>query len=298
FIVADANQAFVLETADRYWVARKVQGYASISNGLTIGSDYDLKSEGLEDRARKAGLLKPGATMDFRGIFSDSFYTRMSACKFRQARSSKLAGEKAESMTARDAMKILRSHGDYDGKENFHPSRPGMKSLCLHASGMTAPSQTTGSMVAQLDKKPIVWLTGTAAPCLSIFKPFYFGHSNLTSPEWTLPAASPDDSLWWLHERMHRAVLSDFMKIAPDIQARRDALEYEFISRLPDDAQSDEAKEQYSNRCLSRSRDMLIQNLERLHIDAKKNRKLFHGSLARPLYSMFWKGFDRKIPQA
>ncbi|MCB1171353.1 MAG: acyl-CoA--6-aminopenicillanic acid acyltransferase, partial [Leptospiraceae bacterium] len=146
FIVADANQAFVLETADRYWVARKVQGYASISNGLTIGSDYDLKSEGLEDRARKAGLLKPGATMDFRSVFSDSFYTRMSACRFRQARSSRLAGEKADAMTVRDAMKILRSHGDYDSKEGFHPSKPGMKSLCLHASGMTAPSQTTGSM--------------------------------------------------------------------------------------------------------------------------------------------------------
>lgn len=299
FIIADPARAFVLETADRFWVAKEVKGHASISNGLTIGTDYDYKSNNLEDQARKAGFLKPGRSMDFRAAFSDSFYTRMSACSYRQSKSYELAGARASgsTMTIRDAMRILRSHGEFDGKKGFHPSKTGMKSLCLHASGMTAPSQTTGSMVVQLGASPVVWFTGTSAPCLSTFKPFFFGHSNLQSPEW-MPGPVPDDSLWWTHERLHRAVLSDYMKYAPDLQARRDALEYEFISRLPDASQPDDAKEHYSQRCLNRSRDMLLQNLERLGIPANSKKRLFSGSLARPLYSLYWKGMDGKIPSA
>tara|TARA_Y100001937_G_scaffold122287_2_gene182640 strand:- start:187777 stop:189126 length:1350 start_codon:yes stop_codon:yes gene_type:complete len=296
FIIADPGQAYVLETVDRFWAAKKVQGYASISNGLTIGQDFDLSSTDLADEARKAGLLKPGRSMDFQKVFSDSFYTRMSGCRYRQSSSYAQAGARADTMTPRDAMRILRSHGDYDGKKGFHPSKTGMKSLCLHASGMTAPSQTTGSMVVQLDKRPVVWFTGTAAPCISIFKPFFFGHSNLQSPDWVLPGAIPDDSLWWMHERMHRGILNDFMKHAPDIQARRDALEYEFISRLPDADQPAADVEQYSNRCLNRGRDMLLQQMERLKIDTTSRKKLFRGSLARPFYTMFWKGFDGKLP--
>ena len=297
FIIADRTRAFVLETADRFWVAREVEGHASISNGLTIGEDFQHSSQNLADGARKAGYLKPGKVMHFAKVFSDSFYTRMSGCRYRQQSSYTQAGVKAQNMTPREAMRILRSHGPYDGKKGFHPSKPGMKSLCLHASGMTAPSQTTGSMVVQIDDRPTVWFTGTAAPCLSIFKPFFFGHGNLQSPDWVIPGATPDNSLWWNHERMHRAVLTDFMKLAPDIQARRDALEYEFISRLPDWEQSVEAVEQYSNRCLNRSRDMLMQQLERLKVDPASRKRLFAGSLAHPLYTMFWKGFDGKIPQ-
>ncbi len=296
FIIADREKAYVLETADRFWVAREVEGHASISNGLTIGEDFSLSSANLTEQARKAGYLKPGKTMNFAKVFSDGFYTRMSGCGYRQKSSYTQAGAKADSMTAREAMRILRSHGQYDGKKGFHPSKPGMKSLCLHASGITAPSQTTGSMVVQIEERPVVWLTGTAAPCLSIFKPFFFGHSNLQSPDWIIPGATPDDSLWWKHERMHRAVLSNFMKHAPDIQARRDALEYEFISRLPDRDQPADAVEQYSNRCLNRGRDMLMQQLERLKVDPVSRRKLFSGNLGHPLYTMFWKGFDRKIP--
>ncbi|MEQ8353496.1 MAG: hypothetical protein RH862_18620 [Leptospiraceae bacterium] len=295
FIIADPQRAYVLETADRFWVAVEVQGHASISNGLTIAEHFDLSSKNLADEARKAGLLKAGKPMDFRKVFSDSFYTKMSGCKFRQNSSYSQAGARASTMTQRDAMRILRSHGDYDGKKGFHPSKTGMKSLCLHASGLTAPSQTTGSMVVQLDERPVVWFTGTSAPCLSIFKPFFFGHSNLQGTDWILPGARPDESLWWMHERLHRGVLTDFMKYAPDIQARRDALEYEFISRLPDRDQPADAVEQYSNRCLNRGRDMLMQQLQRLDISTSQ-KKLFSGSLAHPMYTMFWKGFDGKIP--
>jgi len=65
-------------------------------------------------------------------------------------------------------------------------------------------------MVTVLKKgqQPIHWVTGTAAPCLSVFKPVWLDSG--------LPKLSPaggtyDDSvLYWRHEALHRAVLRDY----------------------------------------------------------------------------------------
>ena len=58
FIIADHKQAWVLETAGEYWAAFKVRDFYSISNGLTIGEDFDLASPGLVEHAVKKGWCR------------------------------------------------------------------------------------------------------------------------------------------------------------------------------------------------------------------------------------------------
>ena len=42
----------------------------------------------------------------------------------------------------------------------------------MHAGADDCPAQTVGSMVSELHEGRVVhWVTGTAAPCISIFKP-------------------------------------------------------------------------------------------------------------------------------
>ena len=41
FIIADPHNAWILEAAGKYWAAKKVHDYCIISNGLSIGSDFD-----------------------------------------------------------------------------------------------------------------------------------------------------------------------------------------------------------------------------------------------------------------
>ncbi|MFN2217325.1 MAG: hypothetical protein ACK2UA_01870, partial [Anaerolineae bacterium] len=96
--------------------------------------------------------------------------------------------------------------------------------------GPLRPSQTTGSMVAHLAADlQTFWLTGTAAPCTSIFKPAYLGGSGL-------PAMGPEptgvydlDSLWWSHERLHRRVIRDYGTRLPLYREQREILEASFV---------------------------------------------------------------------
>ncbi|MGH7268502.1 MAG: C69 family dipeptidase, partial [Candidatus Rokuibacteriota bacterium] len=46
FIVTDPDEAWVIETSGRHWVARRVRGRAAISNLATIADDWDEASDG------------------------------------------------------------------------------------------------------------------------------------------------------------------------------------------------------------------------------------------------------------
>ncbi|MBL8019774.1 MAG: C69 family dipeptidase [Leptospirales bacterium] len=230
FLIADPKIAIVLETVERHWALKRVTDYRSISNGLTLETDFDDSSKGLREFAEKAGRLTRGGELSFREAFSDRFFTYMGMCTVRR-KVTEGGVERSSKLGAKGAMQILRSHGAHDGPK-FSPTKSSMGSVCLHAKGPVTPSQTTGSMVAELrsDGKHTVWLTGSAAPCLSLFKPVYFGGENLDSLAGN-PAASPDGSLWWRHELLHRRALRDYPRIHKMIREEYDRLEAEFLRK-------------------------------------------------------------------
>lgn len=52
FIIADRTDGYVLETADKYWVSKKIDTFYAISNGLTIESDFDGISSALSEKIK------------------------------------------------------------------------------------------------------------------------------------------------------------------------------------------------------------------------------------------------------
>jgi secernin len=233
FIIADPGEAWVLETAGRFWAAERVHDVCTISNGLTIGGEWGLASPGLVEHAIERGWCKSADDFHFARCYSDFLYTRLDGCRIRQRRSTELLEARKGHITVETMMAALRDHGPRVADPLWDPGRGTlMDTLCVHASlGPLRPSQSTGAMVAHLTPDlPTYWLTGTSATCTGIFKPIHLNGLGLPDlgPE---PTGTFDpDSVWWTHERLHRAVIRDYATRMPLYRDERDALETAFLN--------------------------------------------------------------------
>ncbi len=232
FLCADPKEAWILETAGPLWATRRAEGFASISNGLTIGKEFDACHPDTIRTAREKGWLKKGAAFDFSQCFSDWLYTTFSASGNRQNRSLCLIrGGAGKAIDVRSALRVLRDHRS----KAYRPDRHLLGDrLCAHAANRVTrnATQTTGSLVAHLKgERYTFWATGTSAPCTGVFKPVWFGTSPLPDLGPTPGGRFNADSLWWHHERLHRSVLLDFPVRIHAYREERDALEGEFFDK-------------------------------------------------------------------
>jgi dipeptidase len=225
FLIADTNSAWVLETAGREWAAEKVKDIRSISNKLSI-DQADLLSRNATSLAQSKGWWKEGTSFSFQTAYSDWFYTTMGRATTRQTCTTSLSRQHIGHLTISDCIQILQTHNLDD--VHFKPSKANTGSVCMHATSLLNPSNTTGSMVAEIRSSlpHTIWLTGTAHPCLSIYIPFYFGTNVLK--DFRPPAAKPDDSLWWTAEELHRWINKDYQKRKPLINEERIVLQKKF----------------------------------------------------------------------
>jgi dipeptidase len=195
FIIADPTEAWVLETTAHLWVAKKVQDYYAISNGLTISEEFDLSHPDLIDYAKKKKWLKKGQTFNFAECYSDWFYTTFSCCNARRQSSIEKLSHN-NNMDVLDAFSILRNHGSLDYSPDSHFL---MNQVCAHSANKLSrhDAQSTSSMVASLKKdEQTFWATGTSAPCTSIFKPISFGDNVLPDIGQKPEGKYTPNSLW------------------------------------------------------------------------------------------------------
>jgi dipeptidase len=203
YIIADGNEAWVLETAGQHWVARKVKQQDAISNAYTIGSEYDLCSEGLEDFARQQGFYNGSGDFNFKHSFEAAMMTKLASASKRRECNQTGLGQLAGRPTDLMAMAaLLRTHGDAGGFKNGSNG-----DVCMHAAGLTRQSQTTGALVAELiaGEPPRAFFTGSSATCLSLFKPVSFDRNQTNFVE--ASSENEQKSLWHHFEPLHRLAI-------------------------------------------------------------------------------------------
>lgn len=156
FIIADPLEAYVLETADEWWVAEKVRNVRSISNSISIRGKGDMRRDGIIQHAIDKDYCKNDKDFDFAVTFSGSPISSIPSPYSREGKATILLKENKNKITPQLMMNFLREH---------------QAGICMHGG-----FESTGSQVSHLmkKKKPIHWFTGTTLPCISIYKPYIF----------------------------------------------------------------------------------------------------------------------------
>jgi dipeptidase len=176
FIIADTKEAFVLETADKWWIVENVRSIRSISNGLTIRGKGDYRKKGIIQHAISKAYCKDDNDFDFALTFSGSPISIKPSPYSREGKSAILLNENKGIITPSLMMEFLREH---------------QAGICMHGG-----FESTGSQISHLrnEAKSIHWFTGTNLPCISIYKPYIFpiegqkyynpGPYQMIDPDW------------------------------------------------------------------------------------------------------------------
>ena len=171
YIIADPEEAWVLESIDRHWAAKRIADIYSISNGLTIGSTWDARSSELVEYAIRRGWCQDENGFSFSKCYSDFVYTTFSSSTTRRKRTMDIMDENLGQISVATVISVLRDHGKEDGS-GYRPDKGiTQQTVCAHANfGPIRVAQTTGSLIAYLHpENPVLFVTGTAAPCTSTF---------------------------------------------------------------------------------------------------------------------------------
>lgn len=204
FLIADASGAWVVEAAGQRIATKHVtHGVYAISNSISLP---ELASK------------------------SDRIRTWVAAADKRRDRVQCLA---VGADDVRSAMDVLRDHGSDDGLPRYSTYNGAMSAPCMHAGGWLAAGQTVGSLVSEWTPAgQQLWATGTAAPCLSVFRPV-----NVQQPrDVGAPTGTPDESLWWRFESIHRALLSADVSLREQYLADRKVTQERLLEEAADDA--------------------------------------------------------------
>lgn len=268
FLVADPQEAYIIETAGKRWAWRNAMVADAISNTYCIEDDYkrlDMQTRKeiapVNARAACSDESDPGrkgTRMSWKAYVEDRKYLLFT--KGEQRRSSSLgalmrilaeresAQTKAQTETQTQAQaetqakaqaaqksqlekifSLLRSH-DGAPKPGLLLSR--MKNLCVHP-GLFPQSATTASMVVEyLPGGALIWHTDSSYPCLSLYKPILLknGHFySLWKPLCSEDKAEQRYTSWNLHRQW--ALKSGHLKLSAneDFAQSRDAAQASII---------------------------------------------------------------------
>ncbi len=263
YIIADANEAWVLETIGNRWVARRFKkGTTSISNEPSIRADWDLACSDLVDYAIGKGWWPKDKTdaFDFaRAYIDEETPLHLSHCRAMITR--KLLLEKEGHVTPRWMMRIARDHYEDTFLEGpyFDAALPDFLTIDMYASPAKFTwGNTASSCVAILpktdDELPVFWWSPTP-PGNSCYVPFFVHGSKLpeilsTAGTYGKRVIAPDKatedkfsskSYWWLFrdllDKTRGKVWGSkvgYWKVRhPIVRAEFDALEKEFEAELP-----------------------------------------------------------------
>jgi secernin len=228
YIIADPREAWVLETAGRYWAAKHLtKGVFSISNIYLIEHDWDEAHPGLVEHAVKMGWTKSAKAFNFARDYGD-YWGRESknpgAMQIRRNMTMSCLLRDATHVTPATMMAISRSHLEgtfvaprWAAPETFWPTP------CMHDTPQS-PYHSAASFVAHLRAgmpallRQVYWAS-FSNPCCNVYKPFYM-HGPAVPVSYAVGTSTYSaDSPWWWANRLKLLCDLNYRALNPTVRA-------------------------------------------------------------------------------
>lgn len=169
-LIADAHEAFALETTGAYWVYQEVQQVRAMSDVCTIRQDWDCIARGLSGHAIENGWWPgDGSKLDFAQAVGGAVPAEEFAHR-RWGRATLLLEEQNGHIDIAFIRRLLSDHYEIGRFEAAPPhSSRGPTPLCQHDDGL-GRAATAASLVAPLGGMPLAWCA-FGPPCTSLYFP-------------------------------------------------------------------------------------------------------------------------------
>jgi dipeptidase len=176
FLIADAKEAFAVETAGRHWVYQEIREVRAAGNACIIRQDWNRISPGLSDYVIGQGWWPAdGSKLDFAGAVTENPMGHASGLR-RWGRATLLLEEQNGNIDSAFVRRVLGDH--YEGTHfEVDPliSVTGPTTLCQHGVGPSG-LMTATSLVAQLGGRSgslnIIWCA-FGPPCCNVYFPLF-----------------------------------------------------------------------------------------------------------------------------
>jgi dipeptidase len=260
FLLADAEEAWVLETSNRRWAARRAR-LDSCSNQYSLGDDWEIGSRDFESFARGQGWWRNHGRVNVAGAYRNRDVPA-SISEQRHQRSQQLLELGRGRHDVAGFARMLRDHGA--GTLAWEPTGDAARDFCSTLCAHSEPiSWTTASLIAKLpadvEQPWPVWVSfGT--PCTGVFLPVYLAG--------VIPAVfarggehDEPDSAWWAFEHLDSAAALDSARSTPALRAGWAAFEARIESeRVRVEA---DAREEIAGGRLQRAAELLTEFMDR-----------------------------------
>lgn len=228
YLIADFKEAWILEMVGIQWAARKIEkGVESISNKISIKTDWDLLSKNLKKYVQqRKWWLESSKEFDFEKVYGENFAAarmRNRRAQTRADRSCELLKGKYEEIDPEYMMKIAR-----DRQTN--------PSLDLDVTASSCVVVLPGTK----DQLPVFWWA-PSVPSSSCYIPFFI-HANsipeivsktgtfgrkITPPSQVKEDNFSPESLWWLFRD-----LTDLVNLNREERNRIVRMEFDDLEKI------------------------------------------------------------------
>ncbi|KAL4222116.1 Secernin-2 [Mactra antiquata] len=184
YVMADSNEAWVVDTAGKFWTAKKVtSGMLTKSSALSIGTDAEMTLADLSTHAQSAGYWKAeDGPLDFSKAFSAEYAGISLSDKQMPSNRSK---------TLNDSLDKKSKEGKMTIENAFDILRDEANSINFVGELLTVGSQVSLIAPPTSGQPSCHWFTATPNTNYSVFKPFMFCE-NVTVGNWTVSPATSE----------------------------------------------------------------------------------------------------------